>query len=83
MRAKVFEPFTQLEPAATRSRSGTGLGLAIVKGLAESMGGSVRLEETPGGGATFVVDLPLRPRSVPRSSDHGELDYSRSPAATE
>ncbi len=83
MRGKVFEPFTQLEPAATRSRSGTGLGLAIVKGLAESMGGSVRLEDTPGGGATFVVDLPVRPRSVPRALDPGELDYSRNPAASE
>ncbi|MFW2338589.1 MAG: ATP-binding protein [Acidimicrobiia bacterium] len=73
MQDKVFEPFTQLEPAATRSRSGTGLGLAIVKGLAESMGGSVRLEDTPGGGATFVVDLPLRPRVVPAQPDTAEI----------
>jgi signal transduction histidine kinase len=84
MAAKVFEPFTQLEPAATRSRSGTGLGLAIVKGLVESMGGSIRLGETPGGGATFLIDLPLRPRSVPRPpGDNAEgLDYSRDPAAS-
>lgn len=84
LRDKVFEPFTQLEPAATRSRSGTGLGLAIVKGLAESMGGSVRLEDTVDGGATFIVDLPLRPRSVPRPpAEDGETGYSRDPAANE
>ncbi len=84
MRDKVFEPFTQLEPAATRSRSGTGLGLAIVKGLVESMGGTVRLEDTPGGGATFVVDLPARPRDLPRSpgADGTPSGYSRHPAAT-
>ena len=83
LRSKVFEPFTQLEPAATRSRSGTGLGLAIVKGLVESMGGSVRLEDTPDGGATFIVDLPLRPRSVPRPPEGDEeTGYSRDPAAS-
>ncbi|MGH8945925.1 MAG: ATP-binding protein, partial [Acidimicrobiia bacterium] len=38
---------------------GTGLGLSIVKSLTEVMRGSVRVEETDGGGATFVVDLPL------------------------
>jgi K+-sensing histidine kinase KdpD len=84
MKDKVFEPFIQLEPAATRSRSGTGLGLAIVKGLAESMGGRVRLQETAGGGASFIVALPARPSVVP-SGGPGESsgsDYSRDPAAT-
>ncbi len=80
-RQKVFDPFTQLEPAATRSRSGTGLGLTIVKGLAESMGGSVALRETPGGGATFVVRLPSRPRAVTRPYDESAR-YSPGPAAT-
>lgn len=73
MRDKVFEPFTQLEPAATRSRSGTGLGLAIVKGLAESMGGTVRLGETQGGGATFTVNLPIKPRVVPARPEMTEI----------
>lgn len=65
-RATVFEQFTQLEHASTRTRGGTGLGLSIVKGLVEAMGGAVELTETPGGGSTFVVRLPLvRPAPLP------------------
>ncbi|WP_225102726.1 HAMP domain-containing sensor histidine kinase [Streptomyces sp. CoH27] len=40
---------------------GTGLGLAIVHRLVTSNGGTVRLEDTPGGGLTVVLDLPLWP----------------------
>ncbi len=57
-RDRVFERFTQLDQSDTRSRGGTGLGLSIVKSLVEVMHGSVRIEETEGGGATFVVELP-------------------------
>ncbi len=58
-RDRVFERFTQVDQSDTRSRGGTGLGLSIVKSLSEVMGGSVRIEATEGGGATFVVELPL------------------------
>lgn len=61
-RERVFERFTQLDQSDTRSRGGTGLGLAIVKSLVDVMHGSVHIEETEGGGATFVVDLPLSTR---------------------
>lgn len=55
----IFERFTQLQPHATRSKGGAGLGLSIVKGLVLAMDGNVWFEPTPGGGATFVVALPL------------------------
>ena len=58
-RQRIFERFTQLEASQTRSVGGTGLGLSIVRSLAEAMGGKADVEETPGGGATFVVSLPL------------------------
>jgi signal transduction histidine kinase len=58
---RAFERFGQLENADTRSQGGTGLGLSIVKGLTEAMGGTVELENTPGGGATFVLRLPATP----------------------
>ncbi len=58
---RVFERFTQVDQSDTRSKGGTGLGLSIVRSLAEVMNGSVRVEETEGGGATFVVELPLAP----------------------
>ncbi|MDW8803814.1 HAMP domain-containing sensor histidine kinase [Streptomyces scabiei] len=42
---------------------GAGLGLAIVHRLITVNGGTVRLEDTPGGGLTVVLDLPLRPEN--------------------
>lgn len=61
-RERVFDRFTQLDQSDTRSRGGTGLGLSIVKSLIEVMRGSVHIETTEGGGATFVVELPLSTR---------------------
>lgn len=58
-RDRVFERFTQIDQSDTRSKGGTGLGLSIVRSLAEVMNGTVRVEPTEGGGATFVVELPL------------------------
>jgi signal transduction histidine kinase len=55
---RVFERFTQIDQSDTRSKGGTGLGLSIVRSLAEVMHGSVKVEDTEGGGATFVVQLP-------------------------
>ena len=40
--------------------TGTGLGLTIVRALTEANDGTVRYEDTPGGGATFVLTLPDR-----------------------
>lgn len=57
-RESIFERFTQLDQSDTRSKGGTGLGLSIVKSLLEVMHGSVRIETTEGGGATFILDLP-------------------------
>ncbi|MDQ1457891.1 MAG: two-component system, OmpR family, sensor histidine kinase KdpD, partial [Actinomycetota bacterium] len=55
-RDRIFEEF---QSAETRpDRSGTGLGLAIVRALVVAHGGSVRYEDTPGGGATFVCIFP-------------------------
>ncbi len=56
-RELIFERFTQVDSSDTRSRGGTGLGLSIVKSLAEVMRGSVRVEATEGGGATFVLEF--------------------------
>jgi len=65
-RESIFERFTQLDQSDTRSRGGTGLGLSIVKSLTEVMQGSVRVESTEGGGATFLVDLPAAsPEGMP------------------
>lgn len=56
-RERIFEEFTRVD--ARPDATGTGLGLAIVHALVTAHGGRVWCEETPGGGATFVFDLPL------------------------
>ncbi|WP_043710356.1 sensor histidine kinase [Corallococcus macrosporus] len=55
-RSRVFERFTQGDNA--QRRGGLGLGLHIVRQIIEAHGGRVHVEEAPGGGAAFVVDLP-------------------------
>jgi signal transduction histidine kinase len=56
-RERIFEPFFRL-PGASEREGGVGLGLALVKSISERHGGTVRCEARPGGGATFIVELP-------------------------
>ena len=56
---EVFERFARLDPSRARTSGGSGLGLAIVRALVEAHRGCVTVEPTPGGGATFVVRLPV------------------------
>jgi two-component system sensor histidine kinase KdpD len=55
-RETVFAPFHRAGDRPTDG-AGVGLGLAIARGMTEAMGGTVVAEDTPGGGATFIVDL--------------------------
>jgi len=52
LRDKIFRPFFTSKP------EGTGLGLPISRQIVLRHGGSLHYENTPGGGATFVVTLP-------------------------
>jgi two-component system OmpR family sensor kinase len=58
LRERIFEPFYRL-PGASEREGGVGLGLSLVKTIAERQGGSVGCEAREGGGARFVVELPL------------------------
>ncbi|HEU5419471.1 MAG TPA: HAMP domain-containing sensor histidine kinase [Streptosporangiaceae bacterium] len=55
------QQYTAFRRFATGSPGGTGLGLAIVDRLAAANGGTVALSDTPGGGLTVTVELPLIP----------------------
>jgi len=54
VKSKIFDPFFTTKPDG-----GTGLGLAISRQIIEEAGGTLTVEDTPGGGATFVVELPV------------------------
>ena len=56
-RDDVFAPFQRL--GDTDNTVGLGLGLALSKGFAEGMGGTLTPEDTPGGGLTMVIALPV------------------------
>ncbi len=58
LRERIFEPFYRL-PGASERDGGVGLGLALVKAIAARHDGVVRCEDRDGGGACFVVELPL------------------------
>ena len=57
-RTKVFERFARLEEGRSRDAGGSGLGLALTKRVVEAHGGSVFIETSSLGGASFVVELP-------------------------
>jgi two-component system sensor histidine kinase KdpD len=62
-RERVFDQFYRLKGG--RRPEGTGMGLAICRGIVQAHGGSLRVETTPGGGASFVLTLPVSPRPAP------------------
>ncbi len=62
-KSRLFEPFQRLGDVPRGE--GVGLGLAVARGLVETMGGTLIAEDTPGGGTTFVIDLPREPDEGP------------------
>lgn len=56
-REHVFQPFQRL--GDTASDTGVGLGLAVARGFVDAVGGELTVEDTPGGGVTMVIGLPL------------------------
>lgn len=56
---RVFERFYRADTSRTRETGGTGLGLAIVAAIVGQHDGTVEVQQTEGGGATFVIQLPV------------------------
>ncbi|GAA3657908.1 sensor histidine kinase [Microbacterium marinilacus] len=80
IRDQIFERFWRADTSRARETGGSGLGLAIVASIVEALHGSVSVQDTPGGGATFRVAFPLAPlaeadhalaetRPIPRIDD--------------
>jgi two-component system sensor histidine kinase KdpD len=64
-RDEIFVPFQRL--GDLDNTAGIGLGLSLSKGFVEAMGGTLEAEDTPGGGLTMVIELPVvrASRSLP------------------
>ena len=56
LRDRGFQPFQRVGDRS--ADAGAGLGLAIAKGFVEVCGGTIEVDDTPGGGCTFTIRLP-------------------------
>ena len=77
----MFERFYRVDSSRARGQGGgSGLGLSIVAAVATSHGGRVGVAETPGGGATFRLELPAAPPE-PDVDDAEEPDEATVPVS--
>lgn len=65
---RIFTIFQRLN--ARESYEGTGIGLAIVKKIIEKHGGTITAQSQPGDGAAFIIELPMRQKSVKTNNIH-------------
>lgn len=72
-RSKVFDKFEQVDFHMTRKTGGTGLGLPIAKSIVEAHGGTIWIDDNPGGGTILRFTLP-------RAQDCGEPPNESPPA---
>jgi two-component system, OmpR family, sensor histidine kinase KdpD len=84
-RDRAFMPFRRL--GDTSGATGVGLGLTVSRGLTEAMGGTLKPEETPGGGLTVAISLPavpnpgqVSPAQLGKRSIFTERAVARAPA---
>jgi two-component system OmpR family sensor kinase len=72
---RIFERFHRADSQRSRDRGGSGLGLSIAAAIVDAHHGSVSVHQTPGGGATFRVELPLDAAPPePEDGPGGELE---------
>ncbi|MFE1664761.1 ATP-binding protein [Microbacterium sp. P02] len=79
-REDIFAPFHRL--GDTDNSTGLGLGLALSKGFMDGMGGHLTIEDTPGGGLTMVLALPVitatsMPAPIPQDEASGVRPLGR------
>ncbi|MFE2167147.1 ATP-binding protein [Streptomyces sp. NPDC059447] len=64
---RIFEPFQRYGDAP--AGAGVGLGLAVARGFLEAMDGTLTAEDTPGGGLTMVLTLPIARGALPVAAE--------------
>lgn len=68
-RARIWEPYRRLDREADAAVGGSGIGLAVVKDVVALHGGRVWVEDAPGGGARFIVQIPGATYAGPPGED--------------
>jgi len=76
---RIFDRFVQA-PDELRKGRGHGLGLAIAQGVAELHAGTVKVENRPGTGARFTIELPLAYTPLPTADEHTPAAPDNSPS---
>lgn len=71
---RIFERFQRVDPGRSRDQGGSGLGLSIVAAVVAAHGGSISVASTPGGGATFRIELPPAP---PQPTADSQVEHTR------
>jgi len=70
----LFQKFQRLSSRPTAGENSTGLGLAIVNGIVKKMNGAIRYKEAKGGGAKFIVEIPLQLKVHSFTKDKTEVE---------
>ena len=68
MLARIFQLFQQVDAQDARAEGGFGIGLAVVRDLVTLHGGTVDIEQAPGGGARFLAWFRAEPRPHPATT---------------
>src|SRR5690606_7953691 len=68
-KARIFGAFEQADSGPARRHGGSGLGITIASTLAQLLGGTVGLEDNPGGGSHFWLDVELAPAQAPDAAN--------------
>ncbi|HXJ62214.1 MAG TPA: HAMP domain-containing sensor histidine kinase [Actinomycetota bacterium] len=71
-RQQAFRRFFRADPVRAREHGGAGLGLSIARELVLAQGGSIELDDTPGGGLTVRLGVPLDPAAGASAAEEGE-----------
>jgi two-component system OmpR family sensor kinase len=64
-RERIFDRTARGASSRVTRPDGTGIGLAIVTAVVRAHHGSVTVTDSPGGGATFTIDIPLDLEAAP------------------
>ena len=77
---RLFERFYRIDGSRNRTTGGSGLGLAIVASITSAHNGTHGVSETPGGGATFWMEIPSQPSSESTASPRPPSSPASAPA---